>query len=166
MKRLSLALLLALVALSSGAREAGKSPAFEVREAGGIPYLWMNGIPYFTRFQETDHEILNLAGVLEISGRSRSQRRVGRVVRGRAGRFRLEDHRFRGAGRRYFRSFWNTWARAGIAGALPCRPLFRGNSTAWCSTAPAPYPGLAERRGDRSARGQLFALVARCGRNH
>lgn len=49
--------------LAASAFAAAPVPAdYEIREVDGIPYLFMNGIPYFTRFQETDHRILDLAG--------------------------------------------------------------------------------------------------------
>jgi len=34
-----------------------------IEEVSDIPILWENGIPYFTRFQTTDHYQLNLAGI-------------------------------------------------------------------------------------------------------
>ncbi len=36
---------------------------YQIRDAEGVPYLFENGMPYFTRFQETDHEILDLSGI-------------------------------------------------------------------------------------------------------
>jgi len=51
-----------LVAVLVSGKEKPAPADYEIREADGIPYLWENGIPYFTRFQETDHAILDLAG--------------------------------------------------------------------------------------------------------
>lgn len=53
---------LLLIAASGLGKEKLPAAEYEVREAEGIPYLEENGMPYFTRFQETDHAILNLAG--------------------------------------------------------------------------------------------------------
>jgi beta-glucuronidase len=36
---------------------------YQIREVEGVPYLFENGMPYFTRFQDTDHEILDLSGI-------------------------------------------------------------------------------------------------------
>jgi beta-glucuronidase len=38
------------------------SDYYRILEADGVPYLFENGMPYFTRFQETDHGIIDLSG--------------------------------------------------------------------------------------------------------
>jgi len=53
--------LLGVAVLGLG-KEQSAPAEYEIREADGIPYLFMNGIPYFTRFQETDHPVLDLSG--------------------------------------------------------------------------------------------------------
>ncbi len=64
MKRANIFLLGLLIVGTASLHDARSTSTgrFEIREADGVPYLFENGMPYFTRFQETDHEILDLAG--------------------------------------------------------------------------------------------------------
>ncbi len=45
----------------TGASE-GTIKGLDIRHADGTPVLWDNGMPYFTRFNETDHEVMDLGG--------------------------------------------------------------------------------------------------------
>ncbi len=54
---------LLLVIISGCEGDTGtRTPVFEIREIEGEPYLWEYGMPYFTRFHETDHFRLSLNG--------------------------------------------------------------------------------------------------------
>jgi beta-glucuronidase len=55
--------ILLLIILSTCGEGSGTGEVlFEVREVEGEPYLWEYGMPYFSRFQETDHLMLDLSG--------------------------------------------------------------------------------------------------------
>ncbi len=60
MKVKSLCVLIAVCVSTS--LQAGSAYGLEIREAQGVPVLWEQGMPYFTRFTRSDHEKLSLAG--------------------------------------------------------------------------------------------------------
>ncbi len=57
-------LLPVLAALLTAGMLASSSPAekFKVREYEGMPCMWQNGLPYFTRFQDTERVVQDLSG--------------------------------------------------------------------------------------------------------
>jgi len=61
MRKLCIVSMVIIIAALSGARASRDRTPF-LREVEGVPVLFENDMPYFTRFQETDHELLDLAG--------------------------------------------------------------------------------------------------------
>lgn len=58
-----MAQVLGLAALSALAGQSGYEQRLDIRTIDNIPVLYEQGMPYFTRFSQTDHARLNLAGV-------------------------------------------------------------------------------------------------------
>ncbi|HUT54306.1 MAG TPA: glycoside hydrolase family 2 TIM barrel-domain containing protein [bacterium] len=62
MPRLMAGICAAVAAIIIWSAAPARAAAFEVREYGGVPCLWQNGLPYFTRFAESDRTAVDLAG--------------------------------------------------------------------------------------------------------
>ncbi|HUT54115.1 MAG TPA: glycoside hydrolase family 2 TIM barrel-domain containing protein [bacterium] len=60
-RALKMFLALGLIAAVAVA-DPGAGSGLEIREVGPVPVLWEQGMPYFTRFSESDHGALDLAG--------------------------------------------------------------------------------------------------------
>ena len=57
--------IIVFIVLSSGigaARDPGEAYELDVREVEGVPVLWEAGMPYFSRFDQTSHQLLDLSG--------------------------------------------------------------------------------------------------------
>ncbi len=51
-----------LISAASCSQPDTDADLFDMRDLEGVPVLWENGMPYFTRFQATDHDVLDLRG--------------------------------------------------------------------------------------------------------
>jgi len=62
MKKKIVLLALMVFMVSASTPEKDKWSVFELKEKEGVPIFYEYGMPYFTRFQQTDHQILDLSG--------------------------------------------------------------------------------------------------------